>query len=557
MHTLPRLLSCVLLAMALVAAPASVQAQGLGGQSGPWKLLGIAIVGLAVAGVLLTKVWLGVVNAAWLHLEPLSSIEKRRPYVPTPGAVAFTVFSTVALIALAAHAGATIAPFMGPGGLTRAAVFFGVAALAWIAAELRYAPLREYAFAFGIGALLTFALVGFQRALFAPGAAADPYAVALGIVCIALAWRMLFGPWAAHVKATVLGTFIVLMSAHLLWDDPPDQLKAHLLAIIIAAVPAVIWCLLFLQEHRERLSSVLLMFFAGMLSTVPILFYDLLVRSGMELQFFVFRIVPESFTRSSSAFVSSSLAAGVDLRASLLSTLVTFLIVGLIEETSKYWVVSRSARSIVSSVDDVIQLSVIVAIGFAFAENILNPTYFLAFVQQYLLTPASPQWGSFVGNVMGRSILTSMVHILSTGVLGYFLGLAIFAGPVVRDVERDGREYLVASVLGRILRIPEKTVFRVQMLLTGILLATVLHGLFNFTVTLPELLPTHPKSIGDLLGAAAGSPLHGIPFLLIPSLFYVVGGFWLLTALLTRTESCRERGILVTTDTFVRETAAG
>lgn len=554
MHILSqRLWGKVLGALAL-GFPAVTFAQEIAASqisSGMLFLMAVAI--LSIGGLFLTHVWLGVISIHWLTLH---AHEKGKKPLPPFGPLTFTLVSTAAIIGLVAHGGGAIAPFAGPDGLQRAILFFGIAAVLWAVAEWKYRCMRAYAFAFGLGTLLTFALLGFQRAIFAGEAGDDPFAVALGIVWIALTWRMLFGPWSSSIKATVLGTFVLFMTVHILWQEPADLVKAHLIAIVVAAIPAAIWCTLFLQEHVQKLSSTLLMFFAGMLSTVPILFYDMLVRSGMELQFFLFRITPESFSRSSSAFVSGSLAAMPDIKTTLLSTLITFMIVGFIEESSKMWVCNRSARGVVSSVDDVMQLAVIVAIGFAFAENILNPTYFVGFVQQYLLMPESPQWGEFLGNVVGRSILTSMVHILSTGVMGYFLGLAIFAGPLVNDVEREGREYIVAYTFSRFLRLPEKAVFRAQMLLTGLVLATVLHGLFNFTVTLPDLLPTHPKTLGDLAGAAPGSFLHSIAFLLVPSLFYVVGGFWVLTTLFARKANEKERGVLMVTDTFVREEAA-
>lgn len=510
----------------------------------------LAVAALTILGLLLTHVWLGVISIHWLTLHAPG---KGKKPLPPFGPLTFTIASTAAIIALVAYGGGAIAPFAGPDGLRRAMIFFGIAAVLWGVAEWRYRCAREYAFAFGLGTLLTFSLLGFQRAIFDGEVASDPFVVAMGIVCIALTWRMLFGSWNSSIKVTVLGTFIALITVHTLYLDPPEQLKAHLIAIVVAAIPATIWCILFLQEHIQKLSSTLLMFFAGMLSTAPILFYDMLVRSGMELQFFLFRITPENFSRSSTAFVSGSLAAMPDIKSTILSAWITFVIVGFIEELSKMWVCSRSARGVVSSVADVMQLAVIVGIGFAFAENILNPTYFAAFVQQYLLNPESPQWGEFLGNVVGRSILTSMVHILSTGVMGYFLGMAIFAGSLVNDVELEEKEYLVPYVLHRVLRLPEKEIFKGQMLLTGIVLATVIHGLFNFTVTLPELLPTHPKTIGDLLGSAPGSFFHSIAFLLIPSLFYVVGGFWVLTMLFARKENAKERGVLMVTDTFVRE----
>ena len=80
----------------------------------------------------------------------------------------------------------------------------------------------------------------------------------------------------------------------------------------------------------------------------------------------------------------------------------------------------------------------------------------------------------------------------------------------------------------------------------------VLHGIFNFMVSLPDLLPGNPRTLGDLFGADAGSWLHLFSIILIPSLFYVLGGFWILTALFYQGENRREHGQLILADTFVR-----
>jgi RsiW-degrading membrane proteinase PrsW (M82 family) len=323
------------------------------------------------------------------------------------------------------------------------------------------------------------------------------------------------------------------------------------LAAIVALVPAGLWCWFFLREHAQRRSLVCLMFLAGMLSTAPILFYDALVRSGAELQFFFFRIVPENFNRTSSVFVSGSLMGLSGIRSTLLASFISFLLVGLIEEMSKFWVMRRSGKAFFRSIDDALQLGIIVAIGFAFAENVLNPTYFIGFVREFLLQD-SPDWAGFLGNVIGRAILTNMVHIVSTGVLGYFFGLALFAGPYLEEEHRKGKIHWIAHLFHELFGYPEKAVFQRQMILLGIVTSVSLHGLFNFLVTFPEILPSHPRTLADLFGAPGGV-LSAVPLLLIPSLFYVVGGFWLLTALFERKESMRERGHLVMVDTFVRD----
>ena len=516
------------------------------GDPGTWlPMIGIVILCVAV----LARVWVRIrdVHHAERQDPPPEKLTRSvRILLETLGATAVLFFLFLKTIG-------GIAPFDGPEGPVRAAAFFAVAAGVGVAAQFRWDRAKHYTFALAVGTLITFVLLGFKRVLFSVAAPQDPFFMALGIICVVLAWRFLFGPWRPQVKATVLATFIFWVGVHLFWREAPAMRTAHLLAVIVAIIPAIVWCLLFLHEHRQRLSLVILMFLAGMLSTAPILFYDALVRRGAEFQFFLFRITPENFTRTSTAFVTGNLVGLPSIKTTLAATLLSFLIVGVIEETSKYWVLKRSGERFFASIDDVMQLGIIVAIGFAFAENVMNPTYFVSFVREYIITPESPNWGGFIGNVLGRAILTNMVHILSTGVVGYFYGLALFAGPYLEETAREGLGHPLASFFNRLFRLPTKAVFRRQMMAIGLLSAFVLHGMFNFLVTLPDLLPGNPRTLGDLLGSPPGSFLHMIALLIVPSLFYVVGGFWILSVLLFRKECMKERGCLVEVDTFVRQ----
>ena len=163
-----------------------------------------------------------------------------------------------------------------------------------------------------------------------------------------------------------------------------------------------------------------------------------------------------------------------------------------------------------------------------------------------------PEWLVFLGNVSGRSILTTMVHIVSSGVIGYFLGLAIFAKSFLEDIHKKGDASLLADFSYWILRIPPKDVFKPQALITGVVIGTVLHGLFNFMVTLPDLLPGNPETFGELLNLSPGNLLSRIPILLLPSFMYIVGGFWIFTILFFRQESVKERGRVVVSDTYVK-----
>lgn len=513
----------------------------------------IAVVFLILAAFL-AKVWMGIMNISILHHETIDKVEKRKshPYIPSLYSIVLTVACSTGLLMLSLNTVGGIAPFTGDNGKTQAIIFFGAAGMLSLVAQSIWPRAKHYVFALTIGTLVTFILLGFYKLLFYANGAQNPFYMALGIVCVIATWKFLFGPWRPQVKATVLGTFLFWVAMHIIWKDSSDQATARILAAVIALIPAVIWCMLFLHEHKQRLSLVLLMFFAGMLSTAPILFYDAMVRHNMKLQFFLFSITPENFTRSSNAFVSGNLSGVTGVKSTLLITLISFLIVGLIEEVSKFWVLKTSGKRFFTSIDDVLQLGIIVAIGFAFAENVLNPSYFMSFVKSYLINPPTPDWGAFMGNVLGRAILTNMVHILSTGVFAYFYGLALFAGPVLEEEHKAGKIHPIAITIHRLFRIPEKAVYRKEMMIIGAFSSIVLHGLFNFLVTLPDLLPGNPRTLGDVMNAGPESPLHFIALLIIPSLFYVVGGFWILSVLFYKKKSMVERGHLVVRDTFIK-----
>lgn len=422
------------------------------------------------------------------------------------------------------------------------AIFTLVALLACIDLVRRHRLHRQthMLFACLFGSLLSLALIECAHFFLDPTIVDNSYLMAFGIVLLVVGWKLLFGNFETDTKVVILATFIAWTSLAILLTEPVEQRWLYLLAVLTALVPTVIWCSLFLRYHRERTGAVLLLFFGGMLSTVPILFYDVLVRRGIELQFFVFRVVPESFNQTSQNFVDGILG-GIPVDAGVAAALVAYVFVGVIEEVSKAWIVRRNGVPLATSIDDVMQFAIITAVGFAFAENIVNPSYFVRFVQDTLVTPSTPDLLGFFGNAAGRSVLTSMVHIVSTGVFGYFLGLATFAPSYLAERENAPRRFHgVWQWIERVTGIDRVASFRAAAITTGLICAIGLHALFNFLVTLPDLLPTHPETFGDIVGDGYG-PIGAIPLLLVPSLLYVVGGFWLLTGLFLRRENQEER----------------
>jgi RsiW-degrading membrane proteinase PrsW (M82 family) len=152
---------------------------------------------------------------------------------------------------------------------------------------------------------------------------------------------------------------------------------------------------------------------------------------------------------------------------------------------------------------------------------------------------------------MGRAVLTTMVHVLSTGVLGYFFGLAFFASPLLKDRFHAGKLQPVSRIFGLMFGMHTEAVFAFTQMTIGIVAAITLHGLFDFVVSLPDVLPGNPTTVGALLNLPAASILQSISITLLPSVLYVVGGFWILTALFERAEDMKEYGLIIPTQTVV------
>jgi len=106
-----------------------------------------------------------------------------------------------------------------------------------------------------------------------------------------------------------------------------------------------------------------------------------------------------------------------------LDVLITFLIVGVIEEITKFMAVKMTANGKINSVDDAIEICITAALGFAFVENII---YFTN-----IMTVRGPD--NILFPFVFRSLFSTFAHVMFSGMLGYYYGLAHFAGPILKD----------------------------------------------------------------------------------------------------------------------------
>ncbi len=198
-----------------------------------------------------------------------------------------------------------------------------------------------------------------------------------------------------------------------------------LLAVVLGIIPGIFWLWFFCRKDKynpEPKRLIALVFFAGVLSVIPTF------------------ILEELFN----AFIAPmELATGqvTDWRDTLQIFVVYFFGVGPIEEFSKYLAVRISIyrnRNFDEPVDGVIY-AVAAALGFATLENIL-----------YILSATDVMGMLFI--FILRFFLSTLAHIYFSAMWGYGLGRKKF---------KRGK----------------------AMILKGLILASFLHGLFNFLLT--------------------------------------------------------------------------
>lgn len=213
----------------------------------------------------------------------------------------------------------------------------------------------------------------------------------------------------------------------------------------------------------------------------------------------------------------------IDFRSSISSLftdavwggLFVFLGIAMMEEFSKFIIMRSLNKNHFRSIDDVIGLAIVSALGFSFYENMV---YFNA------------QWGSLAGGdyalfVISRITIVTMVHMLSSGVLGYYFGLAHFASPVLRLQHKEKKRHPITDFIKSILYMRSSDVFRDEMMAIGLILAITLHAAYNFILS--SLIDFSPIIVAIILA------------------LYFFGGYALLTYLIKKKESRVEMGLIM------------
>lgn len=225
-------------------------------------------------------------------------------------------------------------------------------------------------------------------------------------------------------------------------------------SILLAFVPAAVWGYIFYVKNPYRRSVIFYAFFLGATAVFPILFYKYL------WQFFPW-INAFTYTQS---FQQNMISMG-GLVSIPLNIIFTFAIVGVIEEFMKHVAVRAMGQAEFHDLDDVIELSILCALGFSFTENIMYfHSIWMSQGPQNLLVP-----------FVFRSIFSSFAHILFSGILGYYYGLSYFSTPILREQKKIIWPKMMEQIFG----VDDEKIYAFQNLVQGFLIAVTLHAIFN------------------------------------------------------------------------------
>jgi RsiW-degrading membrane proteinase PrsW (M82 family) len=311
-----------------------------------------------------------------------------------------------------------------------------------------------------------------------------------------------------------------------------EQFTRHpglfLFSVILALIPTIAWGYYYYQKDAMPKKTALVTFFAGTLSVVPVLFYQFswshipdisihyyipqLINSPGWYTVGFFVIVFEII-----AFISTVISAlavmivalltwtkgvvGNVVRAvteedsnfkiiglliavfaaivvysgySLTEALIITVSLATLEEFVKHLIVRFVDDNRLKSIDDAIEFSILVGLGFAFAENIF---YFFSAMKT----------GSFVQIFIFRSILSVFAHVFFSGVFGYFYGLAHFATPIYHKEVHENR-HVVLRFLHKIFHMRGSVLFHEEKMMEGLLIAAILHSIFNYLLQLNQIV---------------------------------------------------------------------
>ncbi len=227
-------------------------------------------------------------------------------------------------------------------------------------------------------------------------------------------------------------------------------------SIGLAALPAVIWALIFLDRKDENFRLYWWIFAGGTLTVFPIF--------GIQLGYYA---LIDAFPDMD--FIANMKDAISNFHIWII---ILYAWVGISEEIIKFLIVRYADHThpeLIKTLSDSLKFGVLSALGFAFSENIF---YFYTIWQnlgaENLLAP-----------FLFRSTFTVCAHIIFSSLFAYFYGVSKFADDFVYFKRLRGKK----------LSINANKHFRTIKVAQGLIVAMGLHAVFNTLLELQQVIP--------------------------------------------------------------------
>lgn len=229
-------------------------------------------------------------------------------------------------------------------------------------------------------------------------------------------------------------------------------------SVLLACIPASIWGYIFYKKDPQDRRLAGLTFLLGAMAVFPILLYKFMWKFFPWINAFAMADKYKGYVIGFTAVTTISL-----------SVIITFMLVGLIEEIMKLLAVKfADDDERIKHIDDAIEFFIIAALGFSFTENIL---YF------YNIWDSSG-FNNLFFPFLFRSTFSTFAHIMFSGMLGYYYGIAHFAKPILQEEIRAKRAKWTIW-LHKVFNLRQTKMFHEEKMLEGLLIAIGLHAIFN------------------------------------------------------------------------------
>lgn len=195
-----------------------------------------------------------------------------------------------------------------------------------------------------------------------------------------------------------------------------------LLSLFVALLPVFFWYVILIRSHRK----------------------------GMKFFFFLVFFIAAAFAFFWKIFFEDAIE---EFSRPILGIFFTYIILGVMIEYGKNFIIRIIGKNYFKGIDDVVDLAFATALGFTCMENIL---YF------YELFSHELDYGRpifLIKEVLKQEFFILPIHLFCSGIFGYFYGVSLFA------TDKDGN-------------IIQSKIFNSFQILKGTVISTGIYGLF-------------------------------------------------------------------------------